>query len=138
MVIPVLISYDCLNKIPQIRWLKTTEIFLLQSETNNTEPKSRSWQGYALSRGSRGKLFFALPASGGCQHSLACASITPILRSIPLGFIFTSPPPLNVNQISLPLSYKDTCDGTWVIQYLKILKVITSLKYKVIFIVFRI
>lgn len=69
------------NKFPKISWLKTTEMHSSRGQKFKgrlSGPRSWFWQP-GSSRGSRGRLFLPLPASGGCNfpwlwpyHSSLC------------------------------------------------------------------
>ena len=72
----VLVPEGCHNKEPQIRWLKTTEMYcLMVLEVRSS--KSRCWQGHAPLEINRGILLCLFLACGGWWHfgipSLAAA-----------------------------------------------------------------
>lgn len=82
------LSWGCCDKMPQTRWLKTTEVYyltILELRSSN----SRCQQGHAPPKGSKEKSFLAFfLASDGCQQtlasSLACGRI-PISASVSMG-----------------------------------------------------
>ena len=98
----VLVSYSCHNKLLQILWLKTADIYSFRV-LGNISLKSRCLQGCTLSRGTR-KECVPLPAFGGCQlpwlmaashqslplPSLLCVSVFSssvcLIRTLVIGF----------------------------------------------------
>ena len=70
-----LVSHDCQDKVPQTRWLKTTEIYsLIVLEARSTE--SRCWQDHILSEDSQGESVPGLSLHLWCyQVSLAFLSL---------------------------------------------------------------
>ena len=70
-----LVSHDCQDRVPQTRWLKTTEMYsLIVLEARSTE--SRWWQDHTLSEDSRGESVPGLSLGLWCyQVSLAFLSL---------------------------------------------------------------
>lgn len=65
----VLVSSGCHNKLPQIGWVKATEIYPVRGlEARNLRLKF--WQYLVPSNSSREESFLASSSSGGCQQSL--------------------------------------------------------------------
>ena len=94
---------DCHIKIPQIGWLKTTEIYSLPVlEARNL--KSRCQQGLAPSEGSRVGSSLHLPVSGDCQQSLTFIGFQTHHSNLCLHLHMTLFP---VSVSKFPSSYKD-------------------------------
>lgn len=73
----VLVFWDCCSKLPYTWWLKTTEIYsvtILEARCLKLKCCRAMPPSKALGKNPS----LPLPASGGCQHSLACGCITPI------------------------------------------------------------
>lgn len=70
----VLASHGCYDKVPPAQWLKTAEMYFFIV--------SIVLKGRGPTGGTRGRAYPALPASGGCKHSLAGGPILPIPASM--------------------------------------------------------
>lgn len=100
--VSALVTYVFCNKLPQTRWLKQQKLSFsqfwrpkVQSSHLWAEIKASGWL-HALWRPWRRIPSLSLPACGGCQHSLAGISITPISAStvtlLPLLCVWNLPP----------------------------------------------
>lgn len=80
------ISFLGCNKLLQTWWLKALSSHISGGQKSNimiTGLKSLCQQGHALSGDPREETCsLPLPASGGCQHSLACGHMSPISKSV--------------------------------------------------------
>ena len=85
----VLVSYCCCNKLPHPLWLKEQKCILLQfwrpTNLKSLSLGKNQGVGRAILWGWIRPL--PLPASGHCQHSLACGHITPIFKASILKFL---------------------------------------------------
>jgi hypothetical protein len=88
----VLVSWDCSDKVPPTRWLKTREISSLSSEQAGSWVHGASGLNYlwSLQRGS----FLSRPAPGACQQPLACRQMAPSLTLSSHAFFSMSVPSL--------------------------------------------
>lgn len=79
----VLVSKGRYNKVPQIEWLHTRDIYSFTVRVSRST-KSKFWWGQAPSSGSWHRIFscLLLPNSGGSWHYLACGCITLFSASV--------------------------------------------------------
>ena len=91
-----LVSQGCQNKLPQIAWLKTTELYFL-TVLKARSPKPRCWQGHTPSESFRGEsvpsllqLLVALTFLGLWQyHSCPCLCLHMAFFSVSLCVSFS-------------------------------------------------
>lgn len=116
----ICISFLCYpNKLSQILWDRTTEIYSLTVlEAQSPKPvllgQNQSVGGAVLppqavrEKNLAVSCFFQLPASADCHYSLACGLW--LHHSIPASVITLSSPLLCVSNLPLSPFYEDACD----------------------------
>lgn len=101
----VLLPCDCYNKLLQIGWLKTTEIYFLTA-LEVISLKLKCGQSHSFSRVSRGESSLA---SFSFWQPQACSGLSPCRSIFPS--VVTLPFPLLCLLLCVCLSYKDTHDS---------------------------